>query len=277
MGNCWRISVLKDADHGERNLVKKVECWILALLFAAFGAITVSASHDNGAATIMSIAWHGDSDDVWVAWNYGTKEKTEAAAVQECSAAIGQPCQIARTLSSGVATVQRQQNGIPLLSEGPDVAAALSSSRDQCGKTGTVCALSNVFVVYDGNPGPHLYRPIDVSRLRKKYGAVVVAASAPKNRRIHVASGRSDAQTAINDALANCKGEGGVDCKMIPWGGNIKILVAISSRGDVFADGGDYPEQLRANLNAYCAEQAITCTVQTLVDSRLEETSFYSP
>lgn len=64
---------------------------------------------------------------------------------------------------------------------------------------------------------------------------------------------------------------------MIQWGGNTKILVAISSRGDVFADGGDYPEQLRANLNAYCTEQAVTCTVQTLVDSRLEETSFYSP
>jgi Domain of unknown function (DUF4189) len=258
-------------------LVKNPARWIPALLIAVLGSNAVSASHGNAGATIMSVAWSSDSDDVWVAWNYGNQEKTEAIAVKECTKAMSQPCQVASTLSAGVAVLQRQQNGIPYLSYGPDIQAALSANREQCSTAGTACALLKVLFVHDGNPGPHLYQPMDNSRLRKKYGAVVVASSAVKNRRIHIASGRSDAQTAINDALANCKGEGGIDCKMIQWGGNTKILVASSSKGDVFALGGDYPEQLRANLNAYCTEQSVTCTVQTLVDSRLEETSFYSP
>jgi Domain of unknown function (DUF4189) len=266
------------AEYGVRKLLNwtKRKNRFPTIVISVAALVSASAAHAEDNPIHMAIAWHADSDDVWVAWNYASKDVTELMALKDCAAVMGKPCVVGRSMSTGVAVLHRQQNGIPILSEGPDVASALAATKEQCIAAGTLCSLTRAFFVYDGNPMPHSSAPAAMDRVRKKYGAVIIAASAPKGRRIHVASGRPDAQMAINDALANCKREGGVDCKLLQWGGNTKIVVMSNSKGEIFANSGDYAGSIRSDLMTHCKVNNFTCTEQTVVDTRTEETSFYS-
>ncbi|HET6432650.1 DUF4189 domain-containing protein [Dyella sp.] len=225
----------------------------------------------------MTMAWHADASDGWIATGFGSFQAAEAAAVGACAQAMGDGCTVGTGVRNGGLALVRDEDGALWENVGDSVAAAkrvtLKSCREGGGKHCGIIRTAFAHPWLEAVGGLSLGQPIILAPegdFRRKYGSVAwidsKAIGGPWGSTVWVSTGRHKAEDASSAAVNACEKASGQQCVAARTVSGGAITIATDTTRALHVGSSAVYKTAAKDAESRCKEAKVECTVTATYD-----------
>jgi hypothetical protein len=252
--------------HTIRTLIVLPLAGLLTAIAAPAEAVTKAAGH-------TVIVWHINARAFWV--GHGPDPaKLEATLMKQCGKAMQKGCGVAISFSSGGAVLGRMSNGNhAIMYSKISLADARAAFGEECQKQQTECETLREFDTPQSLNKPTYEIPETTPDLYRRFGAIAWSKPVTAPVKVWLATGRNTPEQAKNDALALCRKEASGECVIAQYGADSIMMVYTEDNKRLGMLQESSLVRIQQLLKDLCLKSKVSCKVQTVVDSKVEETS----
>lgn len=225
----------------------------------------------------LTVAWHPDAHDVFVATRQPTYQAANTAAMDACTAFMRRDgCEWGAGARSGVIAVARDQDLYFHAGSGANRADAERQAMSKCESVAPPCQLFKAFhsdqaLQTPGQP-PNLYVPVASSELFRRYGVMVGLGDDDETdgqRMLWLATGFASFAEAEQAGLSACGQATGQACSALNSGADNFLGTYVTSQGAVLNVRGPTEPGVRDFVPRHCRESGFgTCRITNIFDVR---------
>jgi uncharacterized protein YaaQ len=249
----------------------------LAIATSAIAAVqstTVQAKDEADGHLV--IVWHVDAREPWVGRG-ADPTKLQAVLLKHCAKAMKAECKVAISVSNGAVVYGQMANGnAAMMYSANSLAEARTALAAECRKQETECEIQREYQAPFAANKPSYELPKISPALYRRYGAVVWQRQVTAPVRVWTATGRRTADLAKGDALAKCRADTGGECVVAQSGSGSAMVVFTENNTGLAVVQERSQEKARQVIKDLCAKRKLTCKVQAIINSGVEETAVHT-
>lgn len=227
----------------------------------------------------MTLVWHADASDGWIATGFGSSKSAETAALDACTQAMGEGCTVGTGVRNGSLALARDEDGGLWESVGESVLAARQATLKSCREGGYKhCEIIRFAIAtpwLETVDGPSMGDPMVLAPqgdFRRNYGSVAWIDSktvdGPWGTTVWVSTGRHKAEDSSGAAVDACEKASGQHCVAARTVSGGAITIATDTTGALhIGSSADY-KTAEKDAESRCKEARTECTVTATYEVR---------